>query len=104
MITLMAAVVSVLIGFVTARLVRLGGLVVVLLGILGIAVAGWLMGLDRMPGPAHVLLILVMLQAGFLGGALVFARPDVDEARKARDRNAEAGSDRPLPAKTKPHG
>lgn len=104
MITVFAAALSFLIGFVTARLMRLGGFVVVLLAILGIAGTGWLLGLDRMPGPAHVLLILVMLQAGFLGGALVFARSEAQEVRARRAREAARKADRPLPGRTEPRG
>lgn len=100
-ITLLSALVSFLIGFVAARLLRLGGLVVVMLAIMGIIGAGWLLGLDRMPGPGQALLALVMLQAGFLGGALVFASAEAGESRKLRG-GAEA--ERPMPAKTKPHG
>lgn len=94
-LTFLAALLSLLIGAVTARIMRLGGFIVVLAVILGLIFGGWMLGLPHLPGPWHVVLIVVMLQAGFLAGALAtgFEKPARHPAPTKSDRVATLKSD-----------
>lgn len=100
-VTSFAAILCFLIGFVTARLMRLGGFVVVIVALLIIAAVGRGVGLEWVPGVFQIILMLVVLQGGFLGGAVFFARRTSGLQQTAED-SGNTKSVRSL--KSDPHG